>query len=161
MELLPKMHRAFGVYGLFFEKNRLLVINKKGGPYTNRYDLPGGSLEDSESLAIALRREFLEETGMKIEIIRNLGVIDFMLPWDWKEYTHVHHICVFYEVEGSGRLTQPLEFDGQDSVGALWISEHEANLDSASPLVLKAFEWLKTEKLGIDREFFEHWEVKG
>ncbi|MGM0788704.1 MAG: NUDIX hydrolase [Bacillota bacterium] len=161
MEHHPKMHRAFGVYGLFFEKNRLLVINKKGGPYTNRYDLPGGSLEDSESLAIALRREFLEETGMKIEIIRNLGVIDFMLPWDWKEYTHVHHICVFYEVEGSGRLTQPLEFDGQDSVGALWISEHEANLDSASPLVLKAFEWLKTEKLGIDREFFEHWEVKG
>ncbi|WP_366163187.1 NUDIX hydrolase [Bacillus infantis] len=161
MELLPKMHRAFGVYGLFFEKNRLLVINKKGGPYTNRYDLPGGSLEDSESLVIALRREFLEETGIEIEIIRNIGVIDFMLPWDWKEYTHVHHICVFYEVEGTGGLTQPMQFEGQDSQGALWISEHEATLDSASPLVLKAFEWLKTEKLGIDAECFEHWKVKG
>ncbi|WP_336989639.1 NUDIX hydrolase [Bacillus infantis] len=155
-----KMHRAYGVYGLFFKKNKLLVINKKGGPYTNRYDLPGGSLEDSESLAMALRREFLEETGLEIEIIRNIGVIDFMLPWGWKEYTHVHHICVFYEVEGTGRLTQPLEFDGQDSLGALWLAEYEASWDNASPLVLKAFEWLNTGKLGIDAESFDHWEVK-
>lgn len=76
MEHHPKMHRAFGVYGLFFEKNRLLVINKKGGSYTNHYDLPGGSLEDSESLPNALRREFLEETGMKVEI-QNIEVTDF------------------------------------------------------------------------------------
>ncbi|MCA1037945.1 NUDIX hydrolase [Bacillus infantis] len=161
MEYHPKMHRAFGVYGFFFEKNRLLVINKKGGSYTNHYDLPGGSLEDSESLPNALRREFLEETGMKLEIIRNIGVIDFILPWDWKEYTHVHHICVFYEVEGTGGLTQPMQFEGQDSLGALWISEHEATFDNASPLVVKAFEWLKTEKLGIDAECYEHWKVKG
>ncbi|WP_262381083.1 hypothetical protein [Bacillus infantis] len=44
---------------------------------------------------MALRREFLKETGMEIEIIRNIGVIDFMLPWVWKEYTHVHHIVFF------------------------------------------------------------------
>jgi ADP-ribose pyrophosphatase YjhB (NUDIX family) len=123
--------------------------------------LPGGSLEDSESLAIALRREFLEETGIEIEIIRNIGVIDFMLPWDWKENTHVHHICVFYEVGGTEDFTQPMQFEGQDSLGALWIAEHEATLESASPLVLKAFEWLKTEKLGIDVSCYDDWEVKG
>ncbi|MGD6901197.1 NUDIX hydrolase [Bacillus infantis] len=161
MKNQSKMHRAFGVYGLFFKKNKLLVINKKGGPYTNRYDLPGGSLEDSESLAMALRREFLEETGMKINIIRNIGAIDFMLPWSWKQYTHVHHICVFYKVEGNGRLTQPLEFDGQDSLGALWITEHEASLDNASPLVLKAFEWLRIKKLSVDAEYYDDWELKG
>ncbi|TYS65434.1 NUDIX hydrolase [Bacillus infantis] len=161
MKSQSKMHRAYGVYGLFFKKNKLLVINKKGGPYTNCYDLPGGSLEDSESLAMALRREFLEETGLEIEFIRNIGVIDFMLPWGWKEYTHVHHICVFYEVEGTGRLTQPLEFDGQDSFGPLWLAEHETGLDSASPLVLKAFEWLRTKKLSVDAECYDDWEVKG
>lgn len=73
----------------------------------------------------------------------------------------MHHICVFYEVEGTGGLTQPMQFEGQDSLGALWISEHEATLDNASPLVVKAFEWLKTEKLGIDGECYEHWKVKG
>ena len=38
-----KYHRAFGVYGICVEDGNLLVINKNGGPYTNRYDLPGGS----------------------------------------------------------------------------------------------------------------------
>ena len=56
-------NRAFGVYGIYVENDKLLVINKNGGPYINRYDLPGGSLEAGESLSIAMKREFLEETG--------------------------------------------------------------------------------------------------
>ncbi|SET96606.1 NUDIX domain-containing protein [Salinibacillus kushneri] len=58
-----KYHRAFGVYGIYVEGNKLLVINKNGGPYKNRYDLPGGSLESGESLSVAIQREFKEETG--------------------------------------------------------------------------------------------------
>jgi 8-oxo-dGTP pyrophosphatase MutT (NUDIX family) len=35
-------------------------------------DLPGGSLEEKESLTIAMKREFLEETGLEIEIIKSI-----------------------------------------------------------------------------------------
>lgn len=52
----PNYHRAFGVYGIYIENDKLLVINKNGGPYINRYDLPGGSLEAGESLSIAMKR---------------------------------------------------------------------------------------------------------
>lgn len=38
-------HRHLGAYGICYEDGKLLVIRKKGGPYTGRYDLPGGSLE--------------------------------------------------------------------------------------------------------------------
>ncbi|MCG0663113.1 putative ADP-ribose pyrophosphatase (putative) [Lactiplantibacillus plantarum] len=37
-------HRAFGVYGIIGDEHALVVTKKFGGPYTNRYDLPGGSL---------------------------------------------------------------------------------------------------------------------
>ncbi|WP_264184002.1 NUDIX hydrolase [Bacillus shivajii] len=43
---------------------------------------------------------------MNVEIIKNIGVTDFMLPWEWKEFTDVHHIAVFYLVHKiSGQLT--------------------------------------------------------
>ena len=161
MGIHKKFHRAFGVYGICVENNKLLVINKNGGPYINRFDLPGGSLEEAESLSIAMKREFLEETGIEIEITQNIGVIDFMLPWKWKEYTDVHHIAVYYLVkQNGGRISKPLQFEGQDSLGAEWVSETDISEENASPLVIKAFEWLKRSHLGIDVEVYSQWEVK-
>lgn len=155
-----KYHRAFGVYGICVEYNKLLVINKNGGPYINRYDLPGGSLEEGETLSKAMKREFIEETGFEIEIKENIGVIDFILPWLWRDYTDVHHIVVYYSVKKvGGELSVPVQFDGQDSLGALWVSEKEVSLDNASPLVLEAFKWLKTKSLNIDAKTYEEWKV--
>lgn len=45
---MTKFHQAFGVYGMYARDGALLVMKKTGGPYINRYDLPGGSLEDGE-----------------------------------------------------------------------------------------------------------------
>src|SRR5690606_16385900 len=155
-----KYHRAFGVYGICVEDGKLLVINKNGGPYINRYDLPGGSLEDGEALAEAMKREFLEETGIEINIEEHIGVIDFKLPWFWKDFTDVHHIAVYYSVKTiGGKIRVPEQFDGQDSLGAIWVSEKDVSLDNASPLVLKAFDWLKTKNLGISAEIYEDWKV--
>lgn len=161
MPEIRKYHRAFGVYGIYVENNELLVINKNGGPYKNRFDLPGGSLEEGESLSLAMKREFKEETGIEIEIKKNLGVIDFMLQWNWKEFTDVHHIAVYYLVNKiGGEIARPEQFDGQDSLGAIWVSERDITKDNASPLVLKAFDWIRTGELGIDSVCYAEWEVK-
>lgn len=155
-----RYHRAFGVYGIYVEDGKLLVINKNGGPYINRFDLPGGSLEEGETLLDAMKREFLEETGLEIEIVENIGVVDFKLPWSWKEFTDVHHIATYYSVRKiGGELKTPEQFEGQDSLGTEWVTEKEVSLDNASPLVVKAFEWLKTKDLGIDAEIYLSWKV--
>nr|WP_272508995.1 hypothetical protein [Psychrobacillus psychrodurans] len=44
------------MYGVCIQDERLLVINKNGGPYINRLDLPGGSLEEKESLTNAMKK---------------------------------------------------------------------------------------------------------
>ncbi|MBC5636747.1 NUDIX hydrolase [Ornithinibacillus sp. BX22] len=157
-----RYHRAFGVYGIYVEDNKLLVINKNGGPYKYRYDLPGGSLEEGERLTEAMVREFKEETGIDIAIERSVGVIDFFLPWEWKEFTDVHHIAVYYLVRKiSGEISIPESFEGQDSLGAVWVGREEISQDNASPLVWKAFEWLETNHLGLQSVHYETWEVKG
>ncbi|WP_047982019.1 NUDIX hydrolase [Ornithinibacillus contaminans] len=155
-----KYHRAFGVYGVLVKNNKLLVINKNGGPYINRYDLPGGSLEDGESLSEALQREFQEETGLEVDIEGNIGVIDFKLPWLWREYTDLHHIAVYYAVKVfDGELSVPEQFEGQDSLGAQWVSEEDVSIENSSPLVLQAFKWLRTGSLGIDAITCSDWKV--
>jgi len=155
-----KYHRAFGVYGIYAEDGKLLVINKNGGPYKNRFDLPGGSLEEGETLSEAMKREFLEETGLEIEIMESIGIKDFKLPWLWKEFTDVHHIAVYYSVRKiGGRLRIPEQFEGQDSSGAVWVTQKDISLNNASPLVLKAFEWLKTEEFGINATIYKDWKV--
>ena len=155
-----KYHRAFGVYGIYIEDGKLLVIHKNAGPYINRFDLPGGSLEEGESLAEAMRREFLEETGIEIEIEEQIGVSDFKFPSVWRDFTNVHHIAVYYSVRKiGGEIGIPEQFEGQDSLGAVWVSEHEVSRENASPLVMKAFEWMKTNELGLNAEVYEEWQV--
>lgn len=74
---MNQYHIAFGVYGIFIQKESLLVIQKNGGPYIHRFDLPGGSLEDGESLTNALMREVTEETGLQVQAFNQLGTINF------------------------------------------------------------------------------------
>lgn len=61
-----KFHQAFGVYGILSENGKLAVIKKTGGPYINRYDLPGGTPEDGEEMADTVVREIQEETGLTV-----------------------------------------------------------------------------------------------
>lgn len=136
------------------------MINKSGGPYTNRFDMPGGSLEEGETLSEAMKREFLEETGLKIETAKNIGVADFKLPWRWKEFSDIHHIAVYYLVRIiGGKLQIPEQFTGQDSLGVVWVTEKDISIDNASPLVIKAFEWLKTKQLDIEADIYIDWKV--
>lgn len=74
-------HRAFGVYTVIYKEGKLLVIHKARGPYRNRYDLPGGSLEEEEGLLEAVIREVKEETGLSAAILKQIGAADFVLPW--------------------------------------------------------------------------------
>jgi 8-oxo-dGTP pyrophosphatase MutT (NUDIX family) len=141
-------HRHFGVYGLCLDEtqSRLLVIQKTIGPYAGRYDLPGGGLDQKERLLEAITREFLEETGLGIEVVGNLGTYDFLVEYPWKETTHTHHIAVFYEIRISDHLSSTVNpwltkkggIEANDSAGFQWVPLHDFTEQNASPLVQKA-----------------------
>ncbi|RRK10853.1 NUDIX domain-containing protein [Lactiplantibacillus garii] len=134
-------HRAFGVYGIIGDLQPGLVVTKKfGGPYTNRYDLPGGSLEDGEPLEHAIRREIREETGLTAVRVIQLGATSFRYPWQFERWQFNQHIGVFYRVKSlSGELAAKVpNFAGQDSHGAVQLPLTQLTVANASPLVLKA-----------------------
>jgi ADP-ribose pyrophosphatase YjhB (NUDIX family) len=62
------------VTGVVIEDGRILLLNQDAGERS--WSLPGGKLEDGETLAGALVREIREETGLDVEPGRLLYVCD-------------------------------------------------------------------------------------
>jgi 8-oxo-dGTP pyrophosphatase MutT (NUDIX family) len=52
------------VYGLIIENEEILLVKPK---WHDMWELPGGGVELEESIASAMERELLEETGYKVE----------------------------------------------------------------------------------------------
>lgn len=52
--------------------SNILLIKRKNEPFKNSWALPGGFLEENESLKAGARRELLEETGVDVENLNQL-----------------------------------------------------------------------------------------
>ena len=63
------MDRGTGVKGIIRKGDRFLVLVKSDGTF----DLPGGRVEEGESIKAALHREIHEETGLKVDIKETAG----------------------------------------------------------------------------------------
>lgn len=51
---------------------KVLLIQRKSDPFKGQWALPGGFLEDDEPLEEGARRELQEETGLKVEKLKQL-----------------------------------------------------------------------------------------
>ncbi|MFI5731237.1 NUDIX domain-containing protein [Kribbella sp. NPDC051587] len=56
----------FGIYGVWRQAGRLVLVRKARGPYDGLLDLPGGTPERGESTDATLRRELWEECGVEL-----------------------------------------------------------------------------------------------
>jgi ADP-ribose pyrophosphatase YjhB (NUDIX family) len=149
----------FGVYGVCIRDDRLLCIKKCGGPYNGRYDLPGGSRKNGESLLDTLNREFTEETSYKIIEIYKNKLFDTFVKINEKQ--QVHHIFGIYDVElekvsNSKEVGRYINYgEVNDSLGEEWVDIKELTEKNSSPLILKV--------LTTQREFqakkYDKWQI--
>lgn len=80
------------VCGICIEDNSLLLIRHVGlGEKNMLWIPPGGGIEFGEDASLALEREFLEETGLSINIGQFLFVNEFIND-------HLHAIELFFNV---------------------------------------------------------------
>jgi 8-oxo-dGTP diphosphatase len=52
---------------------RVLLIRRKHEPFAGRWALPGGFVDEGETLEAAARRELREETGLAVERLEQIG----------------------------------------------------------------------------------------
>ena len=80
-----------------FKKNKVALLHVSKHGY---HKIPGGGLEESETVKQALIREILEETGCKIKIITDIGKI---VEYRTHENTLQISFCFLAEVASEGK----------------------------------------------------------
>jgi len=103
------------VYGLLLnEANEILVSDEKtmNVSFTK---FPGGGLEYGEGLIDALKREFMEECQLEIEVLRHIYTTDF---YEKSSFNESQIISIYYEVKPKGKITfdvkvSPFDFSNE------------------------------------------------
>ena len=115
--------RAYGL--LINAANQLLISDEKeyGRLFTK---LPGGGLEYGEGLTDCLKREFLEECNVEVEVLSHFYTTDFFVK---SAFGDAQIISVYYMVKAVSGLdmcvkTIPFDFDGEGEVlqAFRWVS---------------------------------------
>lgn len=116
--------------------NKSIVLVERKYPPPG-WAIPGGFVDPGESLADAVRREALEETSLKIEIIEMFHV--YSKPWrDPRGDT----VSVVYYCRAEGEPT-----GGDDAASAIAFSPNELPGQMAfdhSEILRQFFEWKRT-----------------
>lgn len=87
------------VTGVLVENNKILLVKQKVSEKRN-WSLPGGKLEQGETLEQGIIREMKEETGLDVEIIRLLYLCDVSAS----DNTLLHITFLLKRVDGDIKL---------------------------------------------------------
>lgn len=140
-------HKHLGVYGLIIENEKILLINKVTGPYDGKLDLPGGSINFTETPEETLKREIKEETGLEIEKYELYDANSVVVPWKYKEdLFKVHHVGILYKVLSyKNKIKTNIKIDeiNDDSLGANFYTIKDLKKEQLSEITI-----LELEKLG-------------
>ena len=89
----------------------LLLIRRGRGPAQGEWSVPGGRVEDGETLAEAVVRELAEETGLE-------GVCDRLVGWVERIGDGYHFVILDFLVE----VLDPADpVPGDDAAEARWV----------------------------------------
>lgn len=115
-------HFHVGVYGILVIDRKVLMIKKSRGAYKGKYDLPGGKIEFKEEVEEALKREFIEETGIIIDSYKFLGYQEHFQTYKNEENRakKLHHLGLYFHVSAKKQEIKSGP-DGHDSLGAEFI----------------------------------------
>lgn len=104
------MNPILTVDGLLLLRDGIVLVRRGREPYKGSYALPGGIVEYGETVEGAIKREVLEETGLRTEAVRLLGAYS-----DPDRDPRGHFITLAFELRRTGGRLR----SGDDAAEAL------------------------------------------
>jgi 8-oxo-dGTP diphosphatase len=101
---------------IFNGAGEVLLIRRGKPPLHHEWSIPGGSVEHGERLHGALMREVREETGLDIEVMGLIDVIDAIIP-DKAGGRTFHYVLIDYAARATGGEIRA----GSDAHDARWV----------------------------------------
>lgn len=161
MKLLRDVtHPSLGALsGRQFTRNTTRAIVTNGENilllYTARYDdysLPGGGVDEGETIEQGLKRELFEETGAQnINITGELGLYQEYRPWYKDDYDiiHIKSYCYFCSVSDQFATPQMESYEQQNGMQPKWVNIHHAIAHNETTMAMS-----DKQGLSIQRETY-------
>ncbi len=94
------------VYGILINEQQQVLVSDEyiRGMYITKFC--GGGLEEGEGTRDCLRREFMEEMNLKIEVLEHLYTTDFFQPSAFRKGDQI--MSIYYKVKALEPITAPL-----------------------------------------------------
>ena len=127
------------VAGVLIEKGKVLLARHTYGPGQGKLIIPGGYVQFNESVTEALKREFMEETGIDVEVGELIGMR--FNQKDWYAVFRVHYI--------SGEA----QSDHDENSEVLWLDTGVALQQEDVPMLSKQLIDMALQYHGFESDF--------
>ena len=109
-----------GVGVIVFRDHKVLLVKRNKEPNKGHWSIPGGRQMLGETAAEAAKRELLEETGVEVDQLSLVDVVDAIIP-DVEGKIKYHYTLVDYMGQWQSGESRP----GDDAQEARWIPLNE------------------------------------
>src|ERR1700690_42083 len=135
-----------GVGAVVVDYGRVLLVQRGTEPLKGQWSLPGGMLELGESLTAGVVREVLEETGLLVEPVELIELLDRIHRQD--ERIRYHFVIADYLCRVAGGTLQA----ASDADAVKWVERAEWNSHSAlklDPITVRVIEagWQRAREI--------------
>ncbi|MDP3900207.1 MAG: NUDIX domain-containing protein [bacterium] len=142
--MIKKLH--LGVYGAIIKDDKILLIKKARGPYTEKLDLPGGKIEHGENINDCLTREIKEETGLAVDNFAIINNFTWNINFKNEEGNiFMHHVGLVYRANiiNYEQLDEQIKFE--DTAGCQFYPIRDLDEEELSPFAKFTINHLKNE----------------
>ena len=135
-----------GVGAVVVDEGRVLLVRRGREPLKGQWSLPSGMLELGESLTAGVAREVLEETGLNVEPIELIELLDRIHHEE--ERVRFHYVIADYLCRVTGGILQA----ASDADDVRWVERAEWNSHGAlklDPVTVRIIElgWQRARQL--------------
>jgi ADP-ribose pyrophosphatase YjhB (NUDIX family) len=138
-----------GVGAIIVDQGRVLLVQRGKEPMKGRWTIPGGLIEIGEMLSEAVVRETLEETGLEVEPIELVELLDRIHRQDGR--VRYHYVIADYLC----RLVGGALSAASDADAVRWVERAEWNSHSAlvlDPITVRVLESAWQRAMQLERE---------
>jgi ADP-ribose pyrophosphatase YjhB (NUDIX family) len=140
------MAPLMGVGAVIVDKGRVLLARRGNEPLKGHWTLPGGLLELGESLTEGVKREVREETGLVVEVLQLIELLERIHRHETR--VRYHYVIADYLCRVTGGVLQA----ASDADAVRWVEREEWNgagalqIDLITARVIEAG-WQKAQEL--------------
>ncbi|WP_316836645.1 NUDIX domain-containing protein [Pedobacter nutrimenti] len=122
------------VYGLLIDPDKGLLISDEFSERKSFSKFPGGGLELGEGLKDALKREFMEECNVEIEVLEHFYTTDF---YEQSSFNDSQILSIYYFVKALNPLemafkTEAFDFAENSTQSFRWIELKDLKVEDVT-----------------------------